>query len=86
MSRASRKMVRPRTREAKVAVACTAEDMHPKTGELRKEGSSGTVSAAIDSAAAVGGLNTRSDSATRLERRVHRTGQRGAEEIVVLSD
>ncbi len=63
-----------RTREAKVAVACTAEDRHPGTGEPGKDRGSETVSAAIDSAAAVGGLSTRSDFAARLERLVYRTG------------
>ena len=75
-----------RTREAKVVVAYTAEARHPRTGEPQKDAGSGTVSAAIDSAAAVGGLSTRSDFAARLERLVHRAGLREAGEIVVLSD
>ena len=75
-----------RTAEAKVAVVYTAMGRDRKTGEPRKDRGSETVSAAIDSAAAVGGLSSRSDFAARLGRLVHRMGLRDAGEIVVLSD
>lgn len=75
-----------RTAEAKVAVVYTAVGQDRKTGEPRKDRGSETVSVAIDSAAAVGGLSSRSDFAARLERLVHRTGLRDAGEVVVLSD
>ena len=75
-----------RTREAKVVVAYTAGDRHPGTGEPRKDRGGETVSAAIDSAAAVGGPSARSDFAARLERPVNGTGMRDAGETVALSD
>ncbi len=75
-----------KTREAKVVIAYTAQGRSPKTGEVTKDKGSETVSAAIDSAAAIGGVSARSDFAARLGRLIHRTGLGDAEEVVVLSD
>ena len=64
----------------------TAEGRHPKTGEPTKDKNSDIVSAQIDSAAAVGGINGTSEFAGRLDRHLCRTGVYKAEEVVLISD
>ena len=75
-----------RTREAKVIATFTAEDTHPKTGEPMKDGGSGSVSALIDSAAAVGGVSRASEFAGRLDRQLRREGVYDAQEVILISD
>lgn len=75
-----------RTREAKVIVTFTAEGTHPKTGEPTKDEGSDTLSALIDSAAAIGGISRASEFAARLDRQLCRDGVYNAQEVVLVSD
>ncbi len=70
-----------RTREAKLAVACTAEGRDRETGAALKDRGSETFSCLTGSAAAPSGGRDPSEFASRLERGLH-----GAGEPVVISD
>ena len=75
-----------RTAEAKIAAVYTALGLDAQTGEPKKDAGSTMVSVAIDSAAAIGGVSSRSDFAKRLVRLLDQTGLRDGKEVVVISD
>ena len=75
----------PETREAKLAVGCSAEGRGRETGAAPKDRGSGTVGCLTGSAAAPSGGRDPSESAARLDRGAGRCGLHGAGEPAVIS-
>ena len=75
-----------KSREAKLAVMCTAEGRDPETGAALKGRDSATFSCLIDSAATASGSAELSDFARRLGREAQRRGLHDARELVIISD